>query len=228
LIELLVVVAIISLLVGILLPSLKNARAQAYEVKCRAGEHQIDLALRTYANEHRGWFPLADFECNPHRKTLDAIRAEEHGLMDVMYCPQVRLMEEVAQNTTDYPPKGVSTSVIDTPENRDLGNISYFYWSMADRSEWRSTNHGKYGPDMDSFRPRHLRIDGPPKPLEPSDPQTPAELQLDRPGEFWVLSDFFRKGAPFPHTRQHRGGLNILFLDGHADWVLGQPRALFK
>lgn len=228
LIELLVVVAIIGLLISILVPSLKFARAQAYEVTCRGNMHQIHLAIEIYANDQSGWYPLADTEVNPHNELIGALDAYHGSLIDAMYCPQVHVLEEEAQNTTDYPPKGMGTSIIDTPENRKEGNISYFYWSMEDRSEWRSTNHSKYDEDMDSFRPRWLRNTGDPKPMEPNDPETPTALQDDRPGDYWVLSDFFRKNAPFPHTRKHKSGLNILFLDGHGEWVIGQPRAIFK
>ena len=228
LIELLVVVAIISLLVAIMLPSLKMARAQAYEVSCRSNLHQIHLALEVHANERNGWYPLAPTEINPHRVLIEALDAEATGLIDAMYCPQARYIEEVARNVTDYPPTGKSTSVIDTAENRQAGNISYFYWSFRDRSAWRSTNHGKYDESMDSFRPRRLRNSGGPLPLQPSDPLTPTALQSDRPGDYWVLSDFFRKKAPFPHTRKHKSGLNVLYLDGHGEWMHGQPRATFK
>jgi len=228
LIELLVVVAIIALLVAIMLPSLRMARAQAYEVSCRSNLHQIHLALEVHANERNGWYPLAPMEINPHRALIEALDAEATGLIDAMYCPQARYIEDVAGNVTDYPPKGESTSIIDTPENRQAGNISYFYWSFRDRSAWRSTNHSKYDESMDSFRPRRLRNSGGPLPLQPSDPLTPTALQSDRPGEYWVLSDFFRKKAPFPHIRKHKSGLNVLYLDGHADWMHGQPRANFK
>ena len=231
LIEVLVVAAILSLLVAILVPSLKQARAQANEVTCRHNHHQIHLAIEIYAHDSKGWYPLVDFENNPHRKLLDALRAEKSGLIDAFYCPQAKIIEPVAQNTRDYPPVGESTSVIDTPENRELGNISYFYWSMKDRSKWRSTNHKKYGESMDSFRPRWLRNSGSPIPLQPSDKKTPCALQSERPGGragYWVISDFFRKKAPFPHHRKHKSGLNVLYLDGHAAWMFGQPRAKFK
>ncbi len=230
LIELLVVVAIIGLLLAILVPSLKMARAQAYEVTCRSNMHQIHLAIEIYANQQNGRYPLSPNEVNPHNVLLDALDVQRRGtLMDAMYCPQAYAVEASAQNTTDYPPKGESTSIIDTEENREAGNISYFYWSMEERSEWRSTNHSKYDEPMDAFRPRWLRNSGDPKPMvQDTDELTPTALQDYRPGEYWVLSDFFRKKAPFPHTRKHKSGLNVLFLDGHGDWVLGQPRALFK
>jgi prepilin-type N-terminal cleavage/methylation domain-containing protein len=57
LIELLVVVAIIALLISILLPSLANAREKGKRAACGAQQHQIVLALQTYAAEEKGWFP---------------------------------------------------------------------------------------------------------------------------------------------------------------------------
>ncbi len=229
LIELLVVVAIIGILIAIMIPGLKFARAQAYEVTCRSNMHQIHLAIEIYANQRNGWYPLVDTEVNPHNELIDALDARKGGLLSAMYCPQAWQMEAAAQEADKYPPVGESTSVIDTPENREACNISYYYWSMEERSSWRSTNHKKYGEDMDAFRPRWLRNTGHPKPMkQDSDEKTPTALQDYRPGDYWVLSDFFRKNAPFPHTRRHKSGLNVLFLDGHGEWVLGQPRALFK
>ena len=227
LIELLVVVGIIALLLAILTPALKRVRAQAYEVSCRSNLHQVHLAVEAYANGYKGWYPLEPTEMNPHRTLLDRLRAEPTGVIDAMYCPQANRMEPVARST-EYPPAGHSTSVIDTPENREAGNIGYFYWSFRDRSRWRSTNHNKWPESMDAFRPRWLRSGGRPVPLPPSDPLTPCALQSNRPGNYWVLSDFFRKRAPFPHTRKHKQVLNVLYLDGHGAWMYGQPRANFK
>jgi prepilin-type processing-associated H-X9-DG protein len=101
---------------------------------------------------------------------------------------------------------------------------------MLDRSVWRSTNHKKYpDPKDDRFRPRHLRLDGTPIPFPvTTDPLTPVELQGHAPADFWVLSDFFRKKAPFPHTRRHKSGLNVQYLDGHGGWMFGQPRRNFQ
>ncbi len=227
-VELLVVVAIITLLIAVIVPTLRLARAQSYEVTCRSNMHQVHLAIEVYANDYQGWYPLTPIESNPLIDLINALDARRGNLLTAMYCPQAYVMEASAQDTTQYTPKGKSTSVIDTRENREAGNISFLYWSMKDRSEWRSTDHKKYAEPMDSFRPRWLRNSSPPIPFQPSDPQTPCALQKDRAGEYWVLCDFFRQGAPFPHIRSHKSGLNVLFLDGHGEWVLGQPRSLFK
>ena len=57
LIELLVVVAIIALLISILLPSLNRAREQAKQVVCMTQLKQIHLATELYVTENDGWYP---------------------------------------------------------------------------------------------------------------------------------------------------------------------------
>jgi prepilin-type N-terminal cleavage/methylation domain-containing protein/prepilin-type processing-associated H-X9-DG protein len=56
LIELLVVVAIIALLMAILMPSLRQAKLQAGQVKCLANLHQIGAGLMTYTTENRDFY----------------------------------------------------------------------------------------------------------------------------------------------------------------------------
>jgi len=57
LIELLFVIGIITLLAGILLPSLQAARRRSSESVCRSNLKQIGLALEMYADDHRGMIP---------------------------------------------------------------------------------------------------------------------------------------------------------------------------
>ncbi len=62
LIELLTVVAIITLLISILTPSLSRARAQAKATACGARMHEMGLALTVYANDGGGYLPVAEFQ----------------------------------------------------------------------------------------------------------------------------------------------------------------------
>lgn len=57
LIELLVVIAIIALLVGLLLPALKQAREAARSLVCKSIERQMGVGLNTYAIEWKDYIP---------------------------------------------------------------------------------------------------------------------------------------------------------------------------
>ncbi len=52
LIELLVVVSVIALLIGILLPALEHVRESARHAVCMSNQHQLGIALFSYANGH--------------------------------------------------------------------------------------------------------------------------------------------------------------------------------
>src|SRR5688500_2871501 len=57
LVELLVVIGIIAVLIGIMLPVLSKARAQANRAECLSNIRQLGVAVLMYCNDNDGWFP---------------------------------------------------------------------------------------------------------------------------------------------------------------------------
>ncbi|MBI4025225.1 MAG: type II secretion system protein [Verrucomicrobia bacterium] len=57
-IELLVVVAIISILAAMLMPAIKNAQETAKSAGCVNNLRQMSIAVVSYADDHDGWTPL--------------------------------------------------------------------------------------------------------------------------------------------------------------------------
>ena len=67
LVELLVVIGIIAVLISILLPALGRVRAQAKGAYCASNQRQLAIAVFSYANDNKGFFPPATyFAPNPN------------------------------------------------------------------------------------------------------------------------------------------------------------------
>jgi prepilin-type N-terminal cleavage/methylation domain-containing protein/prepilin-type processing-associated H-X9-DG protein len=61
LVELLVVIGVIAMLIALLLPSLKRARAQAIQLQCSSNLRQIMIASLGYAQESHGYLPFPNW-----------------------------------------------------------------------------------------------------------------------------------------------------------------------
>ncbi len=219
LIELLVVMAIITVLAGLLMPGLSRAKSLAHEKSCANNLRQVDLALLMYAGDHADYYPLERTEHNPHSNLLARLEAYQAGLVRVLYCPQAAFSERYAQDPS-YTPRGGTDSVIDTPTNRAVGNISYLYWSFQTNKYCPEAS--AYWRETASFIPRQLTATG----VVWSDESRPGPEA--GPSERWVMSDFFRQGAPFPHARPHARGVIVVYLDGHAALMRGRPRENYR
>ena len=65
LVELLVVIGIIAVLIGILLPALSKARAQAKVISCQANMREIGTAFQMYSIQWKGSLPPGFYEITP-------------------------------------------------------------------------------------------------------------------------------------------------------------------
>ena len=61
-IELLVVLAIITILIGLLFPVVERVRHRGYISACAANLHSIGQAMAMYANQNRGNYPRAVYD----------------------------------------------------------------------------------------------------------------------------------------------------------------------
>lgn len=232
LVELLVVIAVMALLMGILIPVLGKARLRANEAVCAGNLRQISVALTAYAQSHaQGRYPLEQTEHNPHRSLLKILGAyRDQRLLDAFYCPQAKLLEPFAQSP-DGQPEGGTDSVIDTPDNREAGNVTYIYWGFENNKSLEGTlpTPQTCWRDPRYFYARELMVTGI---RWLADPYDSKHLRPNAAvGERWVISDFFRKKSVFPHGRKagsREGGVNVAFLDGHVGLVFKRPRDCWR
>ncbi len=114
LIEVLVTIAIITLLVGILAPSLRSARATAKRAVCGSNLRQIGIALRGYIGDNRDRLPHASFM--PSVAPLPLDREEPISIADV-------LSKRLGNDTGPFQcPKDETGSTRPAPNN----GLSYF------------------------------------------------------------------------------------------------------
>ena len=220
LIELLVCVALIAVLLGLLLPGLGAARAQARRVKCASNLRQLGQTLQMYAGEYRGQaMPLAYDDVPPtYWWGTNARGAVDHtrGLVWPYLRSELRtdgVYECPDQPWGTYVPQGAARAVTST-----YGYNGYFLcppyapgWNMrgpfyiGDRP-WQNLDTLALPQRVFAFGDTGIEL---------GQGRLQNDALLDPP-ELFTTHGWVRNGSPTTCFR-HRGRVNIVFVDGHAE-----------
>ncbi|MBI4026477.1 MAG: prepilin-type N-terminal cleavage/methylation domain-containing protein [Verrucomicrobia bacterium] len=191
LIELLVVIAIISILAALLLPALKNAKAVASRTACMAHLKQVGIALFMLAGENENY--------------LDEAHAGAYWTTSIL--PYLGGKNDLV--------KGMASA---SERSKACTDLRYGTW-------WGAVPYGvNFGFTRNTWLYPGATIEAQAHPLGAVQRPTKTFLiaECASPGPEWSPSSYFdvtafgsgNSGVPYG---RHRGKLNFLFVDGHAE-----------
>ncbi len=224
LIELLIVIAIITILVAMLLPALNKAREKAKQAICRSNLKQDGLALFSYANDYNSYLPVTtDSACSQ----LDFVNAlPENSSNAAVVGPGEVLWQYLGKNGRP----------LFCPSNPSRGYDiykSYFNYAGHIRGAGTDTLWTGYAYCGRNQDPHLKKADGTLYPFLPYiRKQTSADVLMADftrsfvananaadakylvSGEYWD----FANNSHITNSIYPVGG-NVLYYDGHATWI---------
>ena len=229
LIELLVVVAIIALLVAILVPALNEARELAETTVCQTNLKSIGTAFHVYASDYNGTLPLmgdALYEnysivqrVQGRGKWIDRLAKDYLGLTipsDLSRCNDP-LDESLASPFSCPSGERLVRSWMNETERLCAGAYFGYEVSFGANMYLLDYKYGHYPNDSydRSGRTRNARlveIEAAAECLLVCDLETGSWTRFMSPS--WPIYD-----PACEETERHQGGMNTLYVDGHASWM---------
>lgn len=159
LVELLVVLAVVSLLAGVLGISAQRARAAALRAQCLSHQRQIGQALLLYAHDHGGYFPPTTHTTGSRRRDqswIYELAPYLGNLEDIRICPadpparQARIRR---LNATSY---ALNDLVCDHPDHNHLLKIprpsrTILLFTLSENRPPSATNDHIHGAEWTSW-----------------------------------------------------------------------------
>ena len=224
LIELLVVIVIIAILASLALPALSRATGRARKVQCQSDLKQWALAFLQYKDDNEEWIPREGYEKDGkvHLNTWAQVEAVKDPWYNVLPPYLSHSPASAYENPANFDDFYGRPSFFQCPSTRFPKYVfswtsQFAYFSRAMNSQlitpttvWRYAGRATipFGCIVDPT-------------------QTPLFMDNRLPGEAKVveMQEDYDLGQPASEagrvSPRHLGGVNLVFADGHWDWMRG-------
>ena len=220
LIELLVVIAIIALLAGMLLPVLAKAKEKANQASCLSNMHQWGLAMSMYCDDFNDWIP---YEGNSFGSPINAGQELMSWFNVVAPYVRVKPLKDL------YPPIAPDSSLIPLPGRKSIYICPSVRSPRSDYVGAPSVTNPYFCYAMNRLitRLNYLLY----KRSVTDKPSEVIFLSESENNSYSYTDGYYIGPNAVPLTPpRHSGGMNFVFLDGHAEWfnlaAYGRPAAM--